>query len=279
LQHLRTWAYTILGCDAALRHEVRGAPRDMLARGATRDTMVRDATGDTMVRDATGDMMVRDATRDMMVRLATRLADAFPVSSTRENDAWPWPEDTVTYDNAVLPQALLAAGHRLGRVEWVALGTRVLEWLARTQTSPSGYLTPIGNRGWWNRGSEPARFDQQPIEAASLLDASYTAWRVTGAACWLQLMGRAWQWFLGRNGMRTPLADAARGACHDGLGLEGANRNQGAESTLAWLLAVERMREIEREVATADAPWQAGDTWQGSNSPAATTRLPSVVKA
>jgi glycosyltransferase involved in cell wall biosynthesis len=157
---------------------------------------------------------------------------------------WPWPEPVVTYDNGALPQALIVAGQALDRADWTALGIDRLEWLLAAQTSATGHLVPIGNRGWWPRGGAPAPFDQQPIEASSLLEAARAALLATDDARFGGEMERAYAWFLGSNALGLPLAEPLTGACHDGLSPDGINANCGAESTLAWLLAAERIREL-----------------------------------
>ncbi len=203
--HVRPWAYMVLGCDAALR--------------GTRSPLARD----------------------ILENLAVRLAADVPRGSSRDAAEWPWPEPVATYDNGVLPQALIVAGRRLRRSDWVDLGLRSLRWL---QTAPEGHLTPVGNRGWWPRGGTPARVDQQPIEAVSLLEAARSAYEATEDPAWAGAMESAFGWFLGANDLGIALADPERGACRDGLGVDGPNGNKGAESTLAWLLVVERIRAL-----------------------------------
>ena len=178
--------------------------------------------------------------RHVLVALAERLADAF--APGRLDVDWPWPEDIVTYDNAVLPRALLEAGRRLDHPAWVVRGATTLRWLGRAQRAPAGHFRPIGNRGWWPRGGRPAQWDQQPIEALSMLEAALAAEAATGEPDLGDLAERAFAWFTGANDLGLPVADPAEGACRDGLGPGGLNPNQGAESTLAWLVAVERMR-------------------------------------
>lgn len=208
--HLRPRSYAILGCAAALRSAESPALRQSLAS------------------------------------LTTTLAASIPPATAD----WPWPEATVTYDNGTLPQALISAGDLLNQDRWVELGARLLDWLLAAQTAADGHLIPIGNRGWWPRGGRPASFDQQPIEATSLLEAARAALIVTGDARWLDDMERAYAWFLGENHLGLALAVPQTGACHDGLGPYGVNANCGAESTLAWLLAVERIREVRQAPAS-----------------------------
>ena len=123
------------------------------------------------------------------------------------------------------------------------IGLQVLDWLIDIQTAPEGHFSPIGN-GWWPRGGEKSQFDQQPIEATSMLLAAEAAHRATGDPRYLAAMERAYAWFLGANDVRRRVAQPARGACGDGLEPRGVNRNEGAESTLMWLMASEHIRAI-----------------------------------
>jgi hypothetical protein len=156
---------------------------------------------------------------------------------------WPWPEDVLTYENALLPRALIVAGHDLGAGTMLSIGLQVLDWLIRVQTAAAGHLTSIGN-GWWPRAGIRARFDQQPIEATALLLAAEAALGATGAPRYRAAMERAYAWFLGDNDLGVRLADPARGAGSDGLTPRGRNTNEGAESTLMWLMAAERIRSL-----------------------------------
>jgi hypothetical protein len=165
---------------------------------------------------------------------------------------WPWPEPVLTYENALPPRALIAAGRELRSTSMVGTGLRVLDWLIDVQVAAEGHLSPIGN-GWWPRGGEKSRFDQQPIEATALLLATEVAHEVTRERRYLVALERAYAWFLGDNDLRVPVADPARGACHDGLTPQGVNANQGAESTLMWLTAVEHVRRVRAAQATVPA--------------------------
>jgi glycosyltransferase involved in cell wall biosynthesis len=188
--------------------------------------------------------------RATLARLVRRLAGA--VSRARDADpTWPWPEPRCTYDNGVVAEALIVGGTALGQPDVVRLGLEVLAWLATAETALTGCLRPIGNRGWWPRGGSAARFDQQPIEAASLVSAAAAAWDATGDERWTTFAERAFGWFLGANDLGLPLADLRTGACRDGLGQDGVNAGSGAESTLVWLLAVERMRELRQARTTS----------------------------
>lgn len=155
---------------------------------------------------------------------------------------WTWFEEVVSYDNARLPQALIAAGHQAEREEWVGLGIEALDWLCQAQTAEAGHFRPIGSEGFWRRDGERAVFDQQPLEAAATIGACLEARRVTGDGIWLTEAQRAFAWFLGDNDLGQPLYDARTGGCCDGLLCDRVNGNQGAESTLAFLMASNELR-------------------------------------
>ena len=155
---------------------------------------------------------------------------------------WPWFEDQLTYCNARLPQALILAG-RDHRQDWVADGLRALDWLARVQSDALGRFQPIGSRGFYLRGRDRARFDQQPVEACATVSACLDAWSTSRNPAWLDRARTAFQWFLGGNQLGLPLYDARTGGCRDGLHAHAANQNLGAESTLSFLLALVEMRK------------------------------------
>jgi hypothetical protein len=111
---------------------------------------------------------------------------------------------------------------------------------------------PIGNRGFYRRGAEPARFDQQPIEAQTMVSACIEAYHVTGHQWWKQQARRAFEWFLGRNDLGVALYDPLTGGCCDGLTPEGANVNEGAESTLAFLVSLTELRLLEHIIPVGE---------------------------
>src|SRR5690606_32727681 len=121
-------------------------------------------------------------------------------------------------------------------------GLDTLRWLAKNQTGEHGQFRPIGSNGFWVRGHAPARFDQQPIEANAMLSACLEAHGATGDESWLREARKAFDWFLGGNDLGISLYDAQTGGCRDGLHIDRANQNQGAESTLAFLLSLAEMR-------------------------------------
>ena len=155
------------------------------------------------------------------------------------SEDWPWCEETLTYDNARLPQALLLSGQRLGNDEMLQTALCALSWLKKIQHDESGcYFAAIGNNGWFTRGSNKAQFDQQPIEAAAMVDACIEAFNITQDEEWITYAYRCLNWYLGDNELHISLYDHATGGCRDGLETKGVNENQGAESTLCWLMAL-----------------------------------------
>jgi hypothetical protein len=176
----------------------------------------------------------------MLEPLATRLHAAFRRRGTAD---WPWPEDVLTYENGLLPRALIVAGGALADDDMVATGLRSLDWLIGSQTAPDGHLSPIGN-GWWPRDGKMSHFDQQPIEATALLLAAEAAHVASGEHRYRTAMESSYAWFLGANDLGLQMADPVRGACRDGLTPAGVNVNEGAESTLMWLTAAEHVRAV-----------------------------------
>jgi len=168
-------------------------------------------------------------------------------------DDWPWCENVVTYANAKLPHALLMSGKWLQRGDIIDIGKKALDWLLAVQTNESGHLSIIGTEGWYIRGGQKARFDQQPVEAHALIDACIEAYHVTREQRWLDQARKAFYWFLGDNDLRTPLYDFTTGGCRDGLHADRVNDNQGAESTLAWLMSLLLMHELQMELTLGEA--------------------------
>ena len=150
---------------------------------------------------------------------------------------WQWFEIVLAYDNARLPQALIAAGRTLGRPELTECGLATLQWICDKQTSPEGRFRAVGTESFNRPYGEPLKFDQQPLEAQATVDACIEAYRATGDAKWVAEAERAYGWFMGQNDLELPLASAEDGGCFDGLMPTGLNRNQGAESILALQLA------------------------------------------
>ena len=213
LKSPRTWAFTLLGVHAYLRR-------------------------------FSGDRAVTQAGQT----LAERLMDLYRQT---HGPSWYWFEDLVTYNNATLPHALLLSGQWMERSDMTQVALESLLWLAEIQTSPNGYFMPVGSNGFFPRGGERARFDQQPIEASAMVSACLEAYRITQDKFWYRQAQSAFAWFLGQNDIGLSLYDPTTGGCHDGLHPDRLNQNQGAESTLAFLSAL-----TEIYLSATIAPYQ-----------------------
>ena len=172
--------------------------------------------------------------------LADRLFDQFKNNVT---DDWPWIENTVTYANGKLAHALLLSGQWIQRSDMIDMGLRSLEWLLAIQTE-KGHFAPIGNSGWYKKGGPKARFDQQPIESNAMIEACIEAFNVTRDKAWIDHAVMCFNWYLGHNDLNMPLYDAKTGGCRDGLMADGINQNEGAESSLAWLLSLMALQKL-----------------------------------
>lgn len=172
--------------------------------------------------------------------LANRLLNIYEQSCS-EN--WRWFEKSLSYSNARLSQALILAGSCNGNRKMCAAGIESLEWLVATQHhGDSEIFVPIGSNGFFTAGQPRARFDQQPIEACATVSACLEAYRLTHESRWLGEARCAFQWFLGKNDLQVPLYDPATGGSRDGLHPDRVNENQGAESTLSFLMALLEMQ-------------------------------------
>jgi glycosyltransferase involved in cell wall biosynthesis len=184
----------------------------------------------------------RDAqkVRNALAELLLRMYEAI-----RRPD-WKWFENILAYGNARLSQAMLLVGSACADDRMIAAGLESLDWLTETQRcTTNGHFVPIGSQGFYRQGNEKARFDQQPLEAAGAVSACLQAYRVTGDSRWRKQAWSAFNWFLGDNDLQLALYDSVTGGCRDGLHPERANENQGAESTLSFLMALLEMRSMQ----------------------------------
>ena len=174
---------------------------------------------------------------------ANRLLDIYEQT---HSENWKWFETSLSYSNARLSQALLVAGWESSNRRMVEVGCESLGWLVAEQhRTDKDIFVPIGSRGFFAKGSEKARFDQQPVEACATISACLQAYRITNEKQWLEEAWCAFRWFLGKNDLQIPLYDATTGGCRDGLHPDRVNENQGAESTLSFLMALLEMQSTE----------------------------------
>lgn len=217
---LRSWAVELF--DQAL-HGIRNdpSPRAWAAAIVGMDDYLSRLGGARVVEN-------------VFAELTGRLMKLYREASSED---WPWFEDIATYENAILPHALILSAHRQGDDEVLEAGLEALGWLLEVQTAEQGHFQPIGTNGFYPRGETPARFDQQPLEAQTTASACIAAHQATGDERWRTEAQRAFEWFLGRNDLGVEVFDANTGGCCDGLHEDRLNLNMGAESTIAYLLA------------------------------------------
>ncbi len=212
----RAWAFTLIGIDEYLRR----------LSGDRRANQIRD---------------------QLTAKLLQRYADA-------ATEDWQWFEDVVSYANAKLPHALILSGRCMNNPAMLETGLKTLRWLVTMQTSDTGSLRPIGSNGFYRRGQERALFDQQPIEAQATVSACIEAYYATDDMFWVAEARRAFEWYLGRNDLGLALYDSSTGGCRDGLHVDRVSQNQGAESTLAFLLSLAEMQALQSTLASFKKP-------------------------
>jgi glycosyltransferase involved in cell wall biosynthesis len=212
----RAWAFTLIGIDEYLRR----------FGGDRRANHIRDT-------------------------LTTRLMQSIGDTA---NDEWFWFEEVASYANAKLPHALILSGRCMNNATLLETGLKSLRWLVKVQTSGVGAFRPVGSNGFFRRGQERAQFDQQPIEAQATISACIEAYHATGDMVWVAEARRAFEWFLGRNDLGLALYDAGTGGCRDGLHVDRLSQNQGAESTLAFLLSLAEMQALQNTLTSFKEP-------------------------
>ncbi len=234
------WGRTIWGLGTAASHSHDHLIRHLATRGLERAMRQRSPWPRAMAFAALGaaEMLSLDPGNVSARSLLSDVADA--MTGLSPHAGWPWPEPRLTYANATLPEAMIAAGTALQRPALVRHGLDLLEWLLERETR-HGHLsvTPVGGSGPADDG--PA-FDQQPIEVGALADACARAHTVDRNRRWADGITAAANWFLGDNDGGVIMWDPETGGAFDGLESVGANLNQGTESTLALLSTMQHAR-------------------------------------
>jgi hypothetical protein len=199
------------------------------------------------LRRLSGDSLVNQ-TRES---LTSRLVDLFDRNAEPD---WRWFEKELSYDNAKLAHALILSGRATGQQAVYERGLETLRWLTELQMSENGHFRPIGSNGFYRRGGTRANFDQQPIEAHATVSACLEAYRATSDVWWYEQAQRAFDWFIGWNDVGLELYSPETGGCRDGLHVDRVNGNQGAESTLAFLLSLAEMRLAQNMLTSFKQP-------------------------
>ncbi len=160
-----------------------------------------------------------------------------------ERPGWYWFEDYITYENARFPQALFAAYLATEDTRYLNVARKTADFLEEIHFK-NGYLKLIGSDGWLNRGQAPAQFDEQPVEAGGLVEMYTLAYQTTGESRYFDLARCAFDWYSGGNCHKLAVYDPLTGGVYDGLESDGVNYNQGAESVISYLLALQSLRKI-----------------------------------
>ncbi len=234
------WGRSIWGLGTAASHSDDHLIRHLATKGLERAMRQRSPWPRAMAFAALGAAEVLSIDPDNL-SARTLLSDAAETTTAPGHEGgWRWPEERLTYANASLPEAMIAAGTALERPALLRRGLDLLEWLLDRETR-HGHLsvTPVGGSGPNDRGP---RFDQQPIEVATLADACARAQSVDGNRTWADGITAAANWFLGDNDGGVLMWDPETGGAFDGLEGDGANLNQGTESTLALLSTLQHAR-------------------------------------
>ncbi len=175
--------------------------------------------------------------------LADRLMDIFHRVGRKD---WLWFEESLSYDNARLSQALITTGLSAERLDYLADGLKSLRWLVTVQTNPDGLFRPVGTDGFTNQTREVRIFDQQPLEATATIAACHAAWRADHNITWKREAAKAFAWFVGSNDLSLPVVDIETGSCRDGLHPTRLNENRGGESVVSYLLGLVEFRKLSR---------------------------------
>ena len=204
------------------------------------------------LRRLSGDSLVNQTREILMARL-------MELYDSHAHADWNWFEEELSYDNARLSHALIVSGRATGQEAVLRRGLETLRWLTEQQTTEKGHLRPIGSNGFYHRGGARANFDQQPIEAQATVAACLEAYRATADLRWYEQAQHAFDWFIGGNDLGLELYVPETGGCRDGLHVDRVNGNQGAESTLAFLLSLVEMRQAQNMLTSFQQPISAED--------------------
>jgi hypothetical protein len=179
--------------------------------------------------------------REIRRILADRLMSGLKSVETPD---WRWFEESLAYDNARLPQALIVTGLATRTPGYVDAGLRSLRWLMTLQTTSMGHFRPVGTASFGELRTPPLAFDQQPVDATATIAACLSAWRADEDTEWQTIATRVFSWFLGSNDLSVALVDFETGSCRDGLHPDRANENRGGESVVCYLLALAEIRQL-----------------------------------
>ncbi|MFZ3291032.1 glycosyltransferase [Mycobacterium sp.] len=236
------WGRCLWGLGTAASHSGVSLVRRLAVIQFERAAKARSPWPRAMAHAAVGaaELLTFEPVNSAALRLLTDYAAT--VALPHGAPEWPWPEPRLTYANAILPEAMIAAGVALEDTGLKQRGLDLLEWLLDYETT-DGRLspTPVGGRG--PQDSKPA-FDQQPIEVATLADACARAAAADPRALWPDGIRSAAAWFEGANDSGLKMWDPETGGGYDGLLADSVNLNQGAESTVSVISTMQHAQRF-----------------------------------
>jgi len=237
---------TLWGCgvtvNSDLSEDMRLVARDIFDRGlpwALKSTSIRCHASALIGLEQYYKTVPDETLKSAAKILGTHIVQYF---RDQVKDDWRWFEPCLTYDNARLPQALFVAYALVGDKEFLDVAVEAMDFLQKT-LFVNDVFVPIGNDGWYKRNGNRALYDQQPLEATAMVDAAIDGFYVTNNQCYLDVANLAFEWFLGRNSRSLMVYNPKTKGCCDGISPSNINRNQGAESTVSYLLARLKLEE------------------------------------
>lgn len=241
-KHLQMWATQLFNDAIQIIPELT-SPRAWAFGLLGINEYLQKMSGDRLV------LSIREELVNKLVNLYSNVAD----------DDWKWFENYLTYDNAKISQALIVSGYYMKNSEALSIGLESLKWLMNLQLTEKGHFSPIGSDGWFTRGGNKARFDQQPVSTCDAILACAEAYRITGDEDWYELSKLVFEWFFGKNDLGLPVYDASTGGCYDALQMDRVNLNQGAESTLSFFISLAEIYRIENMIKAYEKIKQVED--------------------
>lgn len=247
------WAMGYALISTALPEGVRDACASAIKLSLPRVAELKDLRGQAYALIGLG-FITGEESMGLIIKLADAIAVRFEQCATSED--WCWFEDSLTYDNALLPWSMFAAYQKTGQERFLDIALKSIAFFDQNAFR-DGFFRPVGCNGWWLRGEATALFDQQPIEASMSTLAHLVAYEVTGDETMLRFARRSLAWYAGENSCHKSMIDPATGGCYDGIMAEGLNLNQGAESIVGYCIASMAMGTMAEtvEADTVYRPW------------------------
>ncbi len=186
---------------------------------------------------------IKPSIKDVKKRLIYLSDSLINLYKKNSSEDWQWFEKTMTYDNAKMPLALFLAYEHTKNKKYLDIAGKTLDFLIEANFQGGKMMRVIGNNGWYSKGKKPAVYDQQPIDAAAMVEACAQAYIITGRKEYKEKMIQAFQWFLGNNITGKPIYDFTNGGSKDGIAKIGVNENEGAESSIEVLISLLTLKE------------------------------------